>query len=287
MKSATLTLRSTSALDLSAPRVMGVLNVTPDSFSDGGRYLALEAALTQGVELMEQGAAIVDIGGESTRPGAAPVAPEEERARVLPVITGLRAANPSAPLSIDTRRASVAEPALAAGASLVNDVSGLGDPAMAAVCAEHGAPLVIGHIQGLPENMQHDPSYEDVVAQVYEFLARACERAVAAGVAPEALLVDPGIGFGKTQAHNLSLLANLSRFRTLGPVVVGISRKSLLGSLTGRPVDERLAGGLGAAVSAALAGARLIRTHDVAETHDALRVAWAIRTAGEEAPRVR
>lgn len=285
MSASGLALPAAPALDLSAPRVMGVLNVTPDSFSDGGEYLTLQTALARGLTLFEQGAAIVDVGGESTRPGARSVTPSEERARVLPVIEALRSALACGPISIDTRRASVASAALAVGASLVNDVSGLQDPAMAAVCAEHGAPLVIGHIQGQPETMQRDPSYADVVAEVYEALAAACERAVAAGVDPSALLVDPGIGFGKTQAHNLSLLANLDRFASLGPVVIGVSRKSLLGSLTGRGVAERLAAGLGAAVSAALHGARLIRTHDVQQTHDALQVAWAIQTAGASDPR--
>lgn len=266
------------SLDLAHPQVMGVLNVTPDSFSDGGEYLALDAALAQGQRLLNEGAAVLDVGGESTRPGAAPVEPLAEEARVVPVIAALRRAHPEALISVDTRRARVAEAALAAGADLVNDVSGLADPDLAAVCAARSAPLILGHIQGLPETMQHDPSYEDVVEEVFRFLAAAAERARQAGVSE--LLVDPGIGFGKTQAHNLALLANLTRLQPLGPVVVGISRKSLLGSLTGRPVQERLAGGLGAAVAAALGGASLIRTHDVRETCDALRVALAIQAAG-------
>lgn len=261
------------------PQVMGVLNVTPDSFSDGGEFLALEAALTQGRALLEGGAAVIDVGGESTRPGAAPVPPSEEEARVVPVISALRAAHPEAVISIDTRRAQVAAAALAAGADLVNDVSGLEDPEMIAVCAAHSAPLILGHIQGLPETMQDDPSYEDVVSEVCAALGAGAARARAAGVS---VLVDPGIGFGKTREHNLALLANIPRLRELGPVVIGVSRKSLLGALTGRPVDQRLAGGLGAAVSVALAGASLIRTHDVRETCDALRVAWAIRGAAEE-----
>tara|TARA_R110002072_G_scaffold101941_3_gene224483 strand:+ start:1530 stop:2333 length:804 start_codon:yes stop_codon:yes gene_type:complete len=254
---------------------MGVLNVTPDSFSDGGRFLALEAALAQGSALLAAGAAVLDVGGESTRPGAAPVAASEEEARVVPVISALRAAHPEALISIDTRRASVAEAALRAGADLVNDVSGLEDPRLVAVCAANAAPLVLGHLQGQPETMQRDPSYEDVVAEVWATLERGVAQARAAGV--PAILVDPGIGFGKTSEHNLALLANVPRLRALGPVVIGVSRKSLLGALTGRPTEERLAGGLGAAVSVALAGACLIRTHDVRETCDALRVAWAIR----------
>jgi dihydropteroate synthase len=259
-----------------SPQVMGVLNVTPDSFSDGGEFLALEAALAQGRALLEAGAVVLDVGGESTRPGAAPVPPSQEQARVVPVIEALRQAHPEAVISIDTRRAAVAEAALAAGADLVNDVSGLADPGMIAVCAARSAPLILGHIQGLPETMQEDPSYEDVVNEVCSALEAGAARARAAGVE---VLVDPGIGFGKTTEHNLALLASVSRLRDLGPVVIGVSRKSLLGTLTGRPVDERLAGGLGAAVAVALAGASLIRTHDVAETCDALRVAWAIRAA--------
>lgn len=264
-------------IDLSQPRVMGVLNVTPDSFSDGGRFLSLDDAISQGLRLAEEGASVIDVGGESTRPGAASVAPAEEEARVLPALRALRAALPETPLSIDTRRARVAAAALAAGADLVNDVSGLSDEEMVAVCAAHGAPLVIGHIQGLPATMQRDPSYGDVVEEVYEFLARAADRARAGGVSE--VWVDPGIGFGKTPAHNLALLGHLGRFASLGPVVVGVSRKSLLGALLGREVGERLAGGLGAAVWCALAGARLIRTHDVRATCDALGVAWAIRDA--------
>jgi len=261
-----------------SPQVMGVLNVTPDSFSDGGRFLALEAALAQGSALLEAGAAVLDVGGESTRPGAAPVEPSEEEARVVPVISGLRAAHPDAVISIDTRRASVARAALAAGADLVNDVSGLEDPDLLRVCATQAAPLILGHIQGQPDTMQRDPSYGDVVAEVCAALEAGVSAARAGGV-PE-LLVDPGIGFGKTSEHNLALLANLARLRELAPVVIGVSRKSLLGALTGRATDERLAGGLGAAVSVALAGVSLIRTHDVRESCDALRVAWAIRAAG-------
>lgn len=266
-------------LELDRPRIMGVLNVTPDSFSDGGRFTTLETALAQAERLIEEGADLVDVGGESTRPGAAPVDPEEERARVLPLIRALRASHADLWISIDTRRASVAAAALEAGANLVNDVSGLEDPDMAATCADHGAPVVLGHIQGTPQTMQRDPSYGDVVDEVAGFLSERRERLVAAGLAPERILVDPGIGFGKTQEHNLALLAHLERLVPLGPVVVGISRKSLLGALTGRPTSERLAAGLGAAAAAVLNGARIVRTHDVAETHDALTLAWAIHSA--------
>ncbi len=265
-------------LDLSTPRVMGVLNATPDSFSDGGQHLEPCSAIAAALAMIADGAAILDVGGESTRPGAAPVSADEELDRVLPVIEGLVSAGVEVPISIDTRKASVAKAALAAGCSIVNDISGLADPAMAATAAAAGAALIVGHIQGLPESMQTDPSYSDVLAEVHGFLSAARATALAAGVRSDALLVDPGIGFGKTLEHNLALLANLERFEDLGPVVVGLSRKSMLGALLGeRPTDERLAAGLGGAVWSALAGARLIRTHDVRPTVDALHIAWSIR----------
>ncbi len=271
------------ALDLRAPRVMGILNVTPDSFSDGGRHFELSDALAGARAMAAAGAAILDVGGESTRPGAEPVPAAEERRRVVPLVEAL--AELDLPISIDTRKAEVAGAALRAGAALVNDVTGLADPDMAAVTAEHGAALCVGHIQGEPATMQRDPRYDDVVSAVYESLARACERAVAAGVASEALLVDPGIGFGKRLEHNLALLANLERFRSLAPVVIGVSRKRMLSELLeGRPVEGRLAGGLGAALAAVRNGARVVRTHDVGETVDALRVAWAIERAAGGAP---
>jgi len=268
-------------LDLSAPAVMGVLNVTPDSFSDGGSHLALDDALAAAERMRAEGAAVLDVGGESTRPGAAPVTTDDERRRVLPVIEALVGRGFDLPISIDTRKAAVARDALAAGATLVNDVTGLADPEMAAVAAAAGAAVVIGHIQGLPETMQRDPRYGDVVAEVHQFLAAARARALAAGVSAAAILVDPGIGFGKRLEHNLELIRRAGAFADLGPVVVGVSRKSFLGALLDeRPVGARLAGGLGAAVVAAAAGARLVRTHDVLATRDALRVAWAIDPAG-------
>lgn len=275
-------------LDLERPGVMGVINVTPDSFSDGGRHLAPQAAVEAGLRMVAEGAAVLDVGGESTRPGAATVPAAEETRRVLPVVEGLLAAGVDVPISIDTRKAAVAREALAAGAAIVNDISGLADPELAAAAAAAGAALILGHIQGVPESMQRDPSYGDVVAEVQAALAAAREQALAAGIPAGQILVDPGIGFGKTLQHNLTLLARLEALAPLGPLVVGISRKSMLGALLDeRPVGERLAGGLGGAVCAALAGARLIRTHDVLPTVDALRVAWAIRAArGEEAHRV-
>jgi len=263
-------------LDLSAPRVMGVINVTPDSFSDGGRFVDPRAAIERGLAQAEAGAAVLDVGGESTRPGAAEVSLEAELERVLPVVEGLAAAC-SVPISIDTRKGAVARAALAVGAKLVNDVSTLADPELARAAAECGAGLILGHIRGTPADMQASPSYKDVLSEVWAALADACERARALGVQEDALAVDPGIGFGKTLEHNLALLANLARLRDLGPVVVGLSRKRMLGELLDRPVDERMAGGLGGAVAAVNAGARLVRTHDVGPTVDALSVAWAVQ----------
>lgn len=266
------------SLDLSAPVVMGILNVTPDSFWDGGQHPDPLAAARL---LVAEGAAIVDVGGESTRPGARPVDPDEEARRVLPVVEALRQDGLPAPVSIDTRRAGVARAALAAGATIVNDVSGLADPAMAEVVAAAGAAVIIGHLRGTPETMQQAPRYDDVVAEVTAELAAARDRALAAGVPPERVLVDPGIGFGKALHHNLALLAALPRLAALGPVCVGLSRKSSLGALLGgRPVEGRLAAGLGGAVFCALRGASIIRTHDVLPTVDALTVALAIERAG-------
>lgn len=258
------------------PQVMGVLNVTPDSFSDGGEFLALEAALAQGRALLEGGAAVIDVGGESTRPGAAPVPPSEEEARVVPVISALRAAHPEAVISIDTRRAQVAAAALAAGADLVNDVSGLEDPEMIAVCAAHSAPLILGHIQGLPETMQDDPSYEDVVSEVCAALEAGAARARAAGVS---VLVDPGIGFGKTLAHNLALIRRLSLFHTLGcPILLGVSRKRFIGTLSGvAEAGQRVAGSIAAGLEGLAQGAQVLRVHDVAETRQAIGVWQALR----------
>lgn len=266
-------------LDLARPIIMGVLNVTPDSFFDGGRHLGDPVAHAR--RLVDEGAAIVDVGGESARPGAAPVDAADELARVLPVVEALARAGLT--ISIDTRRSSVARACLAAGAHLVNDVTGLGDPAMAGVVAAAGAALVLGHIQGTPGTMQQAPRYADVVGEVAGFLVERRQAALAAGVDPRAVLVDPGFGFGKTLAHNLALLAALPRLARVAPVVVGLSRKSSLGALLGgRPPEERLAAGLGGAVYCALRGASIIRTHDVRPTLDAVTVALAIQAAGED-----
>ncbi|HUO73435.1 MAG TPA: dihydropteroate synthase [Solirubrobacteraceae bacterium] len=258
-------------------QIMGVVNVTPDSFSDGGLYLDTSAAVEHGLELEREGAAILDVGGESTRPGALPVPAQEERARVLPVIEGLRAAGTRAQISIDTSKASVARAALEVGATLVNDVTALrGDPEMAGVLADSGAACCLMHMLGSPRTMQDDPQYADVVSDVKAFLEERMAVAVAAGIHERRILLDPGIGFGKTLDHNLELLRRLGEIVALGrPVVIGTSRKSFIGRITGRDVDDRLAGTIATNVLAYERGARVFRVHDVAPVADALRVAAA------------
>lgn len=269
------------AFDLSARTlVMGILNVTPDSFSDGGRYLDPDAAIARGRELFAQGADLVDLGAESTRPGAAAVPPAEQVRRLEPVLRAL-ARESGAVLSVDTRSAEVAAAALALGAHAINDVSGLGDPDMAATVAPSGAGLVLMHMRGTPETMQSDLRYDDVVAEVAAFLGRRLETAVRAGVAAERVALDPGIGFGKSAEQSLRLLARTDALAALGrPLLVGASRKSFLARLLGdAPPERRLEASLAAASIAALLGARILRVHDVAETHRALRVADAARAA--------
>jgi dihydropteroate synthase len=255
---------------------MGVVNVTPDSFSDGGLFLDAEAAIAHGRALLADGADILDVGGESTRPGADPVPAGEERRRTEPVVAALAAGG--ATVSIDTSKASVAAAALDAGARIVNDVTALrGDPGLAALCAERGCGLVLMHMQGTPRTMQADPRYGDVVDDVRSFLADRVAHATAAGVAEERIWVDPGIGFGKTLRHNLELLSRLGELRELGrPIVVGTSRKSFLGRLTGREPDERLGGTIASNVAALLAGAEVFRVHDVGPVREALAVAAAL-----------
>ncbi len=257
---------------------MGVLNVTPDSFSDGGLFADTETAVAHGARLIDEGADIVDVGGESTRPGAAPVDPDEERRRVVPVIEGLRRARPDAVLSVDTRRADVARAALDAGAMIVNDVGAGRDPAMLPLVAERAAGLVLMHMLGEPRTMQDDPRYDDVVADVHEYLRERVETAVFAGIGADRLAVDPGIGFGKDLGHNLALLRACASFRDLGAaVVIGASRKRFLGTLTGveDPAD-RIEGSIAAAVLAVANGADAVRVHDVAATVRALAVADAV-----------
>ena len=264
------------------PAVMGILNVTPDSFSDGGRYLAPAAAVAHARAMIDAGADIIDVGGESTRPGASPVPVAEEIARVALVIAALRAAAPHVPLSIDTRKAAVAEAAFAAGATILNDVSALThDPAMAGAAARAGVPVILMHAQGTPERMQADPRYGDVAAEVRDWLAARVAAARAAGIARVA--VDPGIGFGKTVAHNLALLRAIPDLAALGhPVLIGASRKRFIGTLGGAPGAPlpdgvaRMPGSVAVALYAARAGARILRVHDVAETVQALRVQAAL-----------
>jgi dihydropteroate synthase len=258
------------------PKLMGVVNVTPDSFSDGGLFLDPEAAIAHGHELVEQGAAILDIGGESTRPGAEPVEEAVELARVLPVIEGL--AEAGAAISVDTSKAAVAAAALDAGAEIVNDVTALrGDPEMGAICAKRGATVVLMHMAGTPRTMQESPAYDDVVAEVRAFLTERLEAAIAAGIAEERIWLDPGIGFGKTAEHNMELLRRLGELADLGrPLLVGASRKSFIGKVDGSSPGERLGGTIAASVLAAAEGAEVLRVHDVAEARQALAVATAV-----------
>jgi dihydropteroate synthase len=264
-------------LGLASPIVMGILNVTPDSFSDGGRHVTRDAALAHGARLVAEGAAIIDVGGESTRPGAEPVQEAEEIGRVVPVIAALKEHFDVA-ISVDTSKAAVMEAAVAAGAVIINDVNALRAEGARAVAARTGAGVCLMHRKGDPRTMQSAPCYGDVVAEVSAFLAAEREACFAAGVAAEAIAFDPGIGFGKTVAHNLTLLGALPDLVRLGrPVLVGVSRKSFIGTvLGGREVDERLFGGLGVAALSVAQGARIVRTHDVAATLDAVRLVAAV-----------
>jgi dihydropteroate synthase len=264
------------------PRVMGVVNVTPDSFSDGGKFLEPTSAVAAAKRLAEEGASVVDIGGESTRPGATPVSPEAEWKRVGPVVGALRG-ELGVPISIDTRHAEVAELAVDAGADLVNDVEGLRSEEMRRTVARTGAAAIVMHMRGTPPTMQNDLAYADLRGEVFGFLARATDDAIRSGIAAEKLLIDPGVGFGKSHEQSLELLAHVGEFRSLGyPVVVGASRKSFLGAILGSPAPaDRLEAGLAAAVIAAERGAALVRTHDVAPTVRALSVVAAVaREAG-------
>ncbi len=265
--------------------VMGIVNVTPDSFSDGGRFAATETAVAHALDLARQGADLLDVGGESTRPGAEPVSEDEELRRVLPVVREL-AARTALPLSVDTSKAAVADACLAAGAHVINDVTALrGDPALAGVVAARRAGLVLMHMRGTPQTMQIDPRYDDVVAEVTRFLQERLQAAAAAGIEAARVVLDPGIGFGKTTEHNLELLARLGELRALGrPVLLGVSRKGFLGKVLGRGVEERLAGSLAATCHAVGCGtAQIVRVHDVRETRDAVTLLAAI--ADKEARR--
>lgn len=260
--------------------VMGVINVTPDSFSDGGRFFDPEAAVAEGLRMADEGADLLDVGGESTRPGSDPVAVDDEQSRVLPVIKRL-AAEVDIPISIDTRKHEVAAAALDAGATIVNDISAGGDPDMFGVVRDGGAGLVLMHIKGEPKTMQQNPTYEDVVREVHDHLAKRVEAAVAAGIGRDRLAVDPGLGFGKTGTHSLMLMAEIKAFLDLErPVVVGPSRKSFIGAALGDlPVGERLEGTAAAVAVMAWQGAHIVRVHDVREMARVVRVVDAIRSA--------
>ncbi len=266
--------------------VMGIVNVTPDSFSDGGRFLSPDAAIAHGRSLLAEGADLLDVGAESTRPGADPVPAAEQVRRLAPVLDGLR----GAPVSVDTASAEVAQYALAHGAIVVNDVTALADPGMAAVVARAGAGVVLMHARGTPRTMQADPRYDDVVAEVEAFLASRLATATAAGIAPEAVALDPGIGFGKTAEHNWALLAAIPRLAALGrPLVIGASRKRFLGAVGGgdAPPEQRLEASLAVAALAARDGAGVVRVHDVAATVRAVRAADALRAAAGVGTRAR
>jgi dihydropteroate synthase len=256
---------------------MGILNVTPDSFSDGGRYFSPDAAVEQGMRMAADGAAIIDVGGESTRPGARGVPVDEELDRVIPIVEAL-CRELEVPVSVDTSKAEVMTAAVAAGAGLINDVRALRDAGALAAAAASGVPVCLMHMQGEPRTMQASPSYGDVVGDILDFLDQRVAACRQAGIAREHLLIDPGFGFGKTLAHNLALLERLGEFGRFGlPVLVGISRKSMLGTITGRPVAERLAASVAAALLAAERGAVVLRVHDVAATVDALAVLQALQ----------
>ena len=263
-------------LSLTRPLIMGVVNVTPDSFSDGGKFSSVQAAVAHARQLIDEGADIIDIGGESTRPGAPDVALEDERRRVLPVVEQL--AGGAVPVSVDTQKAQLMREAIAAGAAMINDVNALLAPGAVAAVAASDVAVCLMHRKGTPADMQIDPHYDDVVAEVLAFLGDRVRAVRAAGVGAERIVVDPGFGFGKTLAHNLELLRNLDRFNASGAIVLaGISRKLMLGRITGRGVGERLHASVAAALIAAQKGARILRVHDVAATRDALAVLNAVQ----------
>ncbi|MCG7912271.1 MAG: dihydropteroate synthase [Candidatus Thiodiazotropha lotti] len=265
-------------LDLSQPQVMGILNLTPDSFSDGGRFTARDAAIKHAMQMIDEGAAIIDVGGESTRPGAQPVTAQQEMDRVIPLIETLAGEIPL-PISVDTSKAEVMREAVSAGAGMINDVMALRDSGALEAAAEAAVPVCLMHMQGEPRTMQCNPHYDDVVDDVKTFLQQRLDACVASGIPQDRLIVDPGFGFGKTLPHNLALLDGLQNLEQLGvPLLVGISRKSMIGALLGeRAVEERLYGSLAAAVMAAMKGSAILRVHDVQATVDALKIVSAVQ----------
>lgn len=266
-------------LDLSLPRIMGIVNVTPDSFSDGGHHHQCDAAIVHGLKLVEEGATILDIGGESTRPGAADVLLEEELARTIPVIRGLRAQlSDDILISIDTSKAEVMRQAVAAGADIINDVRALREPGALEAAAETDALICLMHMQGQPRSMQDDPHYQDLFGEIGAFLSERVAACEAEGIARNRLILDPGFGFGKTLEHNYRLLADLAPLQALGlPLLIGLSRKRMIGDLLGRAVEERVVGSVTASLLAAQQGAQILRVHDVAAMRDALMVWQAVR----------
>jgi dihydropteroate synthase len=259
------------SLALDRPLVMGVVNITPDSFSDGGRFRDPEAAVSHARRLADEGADIIDLGGESTRPGAAPVSEQEETERIIPVLRELSFLEK--PISVDTRRPAVMKAALAAGASMINDIQALTEPYALEAVAATGCAVCLMHMKGEPATMQREPRYDDVVGEVQAFLKEAVRRVTFAGIGRDRIVVDPGFGFGKTVQHNLAVLRRLPEFASLGvPLLAGLSRKSTIGHLTGRPVGERLAGSLTMALLALQGGAKILRVHDVKETRDVIAV---------------
>ncbi|MDO8706567.1 MAG: dihydropteroate synthase [Sulfuricaulis sp.] len=267
-------------LDLSRPAVMGILNVTPDSFSDGGVFLSRENAIAQALQMVREGADIIDIGGESTRPGAQPVSVQEEMDRVIPVIEALRE-KISLPVSIDTSKPEVMRAAVAAGAGFINDVRALRDAGALQVAASLRVPVCLMHMQGEPRSMQDNPRYYDVAADVADFLRARLQAARAAGIPPERLVIDPGFGFGKSLAHNIELLRGLGELKSLGaPILAGLSRKSMIGKALGLPVERRLHASVALAVMAVQNGAGIVRVHDVAPTVEALRMWHVVYPAG-------
>lgn len=266
-------------LDLTQPRVMGILNVTPDSFSDGGKFVRREQAIEQALRMVEEGAAIIDIGGESTRPGAAEVSVEEELARVIPLVEALTPELP-VPISVDTSKPEVMLAAASAGAGMINDVYALRRDGALEAAAQTGLPVCMMHMQGEPRTMQGEPHYADVVAEVAAFLQQRMTACEAAGIARDNILLDPGFGFGKSLQHNLSLLKHLTEFHRLAvPLLVGMSRKSMIGGVLDAPLEQRLHGSVAVATMAAMQGAQLIRVHDVQATVDALKMVAAVNGA--------
>lgn len=265
-----------STIDLSTPQVMGILNVTPDSFSDGGKFAHFEHALVQVERMIADGATIIDIGGESTRPGAVEVSDEDELARVIPVLNAIKQRF-NVFVSIDTSKASVMNAAIAAGADIINDVRALQNEGCLAAVAKSNIPVCLMHMQGVPQTMQDSPSYDNIITEIEAFFHQRIEACISAGIARERIILDPGFGFGKTLAQNFHLLANLSLFKPFGlPLLAGLSRKSMIGNLLERDVEQRLAGSISAAIIAAQQGAHIIRVHDVQATVDALKVLKAV-----------